>query len=800
MLNPGLPPELFKPDRLLKKERLRHARDLVLPPGARLDGDGAVCQAEGRLDLTLDRLGPELDQFNQLSLRLLNLSSKPLLVGLTLVHRPAPGRAGPAPTSFSGGREPLPPHHWMDLKFPRDCFGVYGRPAGWSDVEKIVIHVFFEKTETDRSPFTLIIHSLDGESLDTPSGPRLTAAGLRAVSDRVPDVATFFNQHGLYTSSEPGSGFDIPPPHSHPVEPADRVLSGWIMGRKNPWPLDWRASPDGRLEWTHFLNRHHFQRQLLGPWRTALAPAAVEAIDRLVRDWVQRNPSPLDSNGGAGPAWETLSTAWRLREWLWVIGLAWPSPYFSDAAKNVMLRSLWEHAVSLSDHIGHPTNWLIVESAALALAGMCLPIFHQAGAWFRLGLERLERECRRQYFPDGAQYELSPLYQAICVGALLEVKQAAARLDRPLPGFFGRPLERAAEFLAALARPDFTWPSGNDSGGMTRAYTGEIRQAGKLFGRRDFLWLGSRGEEGEPPSEGCFQAFPDAGLAVMKSGFSSRSQALLFRAGPAGAAHVHEDVLSLDVAAFGRPRLVDPGVTAYAPGPLTDYYRSAAAHNTILINGQGAGRSQADFSERTRPAGADFTWRSTERLEMAAGFCPGPWGRERIRAEVRRAVIWVDRSYWVVWDYIQVPDAATAQVCWQFAPGKTEVDLQTGIVKTAAENSGSLRLLPLPGTNRLEVDAVSGRVEPPRGWASVAGLDVPATNVRYAARVTASLSLIWLLVPEEAGRAGRVQAARADAADGTIRLEIGCPLYAGDVISLGPAWPEARVHSSNPSK
>ncbi|MBU2547075.1 MAG: heparinase II/III family protein [Proteobacteria bacterium] len=798
MINPGLPPDQFQPDRLMNKERLVGVRDLALLPGAEADGGGFVFRAESRLDLTLDRICPDLDQFNQLSLRLLNRSARPLLAGLTLIHAPPPGRAGPRPTSFSGNRELLPPDQWVDLKFPRDCFGVYGRPDGWSRIQEVVIHVVLEKTETDPSPFDLSFHSLNGELLETPSGPRLTAAGMRAVSDRVPDVGSFFQEHDLFNSTGPGSGFEILPPHSYPVEPADGILAGSIMGRRMSMPLDWRASPDGRMEWTHFLNRHHFLRELIKSRRGDSGRAAVETLDRILGHWIMENPSPLDSNGGAGPAWETLSTAWRLREWLWVIGLAWSSPYFSEAGKDMMLRSLWEHAVSLLDHQGHPTNWIIVESAALALAGMCMPFFHQAKTWVDSGLDRLEREGRRQFFLDGAHYELSPLYQAICVSALLEVKQAAAGLSRPLPELFGRPLERSIEFLAALSRPDFTWPSFNDSGSAARDYTGEIRRAGRLFGRPDFLWIGSRGEEGVPPEE-RFQAFPEAGLAVMRSGWSPRSRALFFRAGPAGAAHVHEDVLSLDVTVFGRPRLVDPGITAYAPGPLTDYYRSAEAHNTLLINGEGALRSRAGFSERTRPAGPDFTWRTSGRLDVAAGFYPGPWGRGRIRVDVRRGVVWVDRSYWIVRDFIRGLEVTSVQVCWQFAPGETTLE-QNGTIKTAPDNSGALRLIPLPGAHRLQVDAVEGRAEPPGGWVSAAGIDIPATRVRYSVQAAGPVSLVWLLVPETADRAGEVRAVRKDEQDGPIVLEIGRPSNRVDVVRLGPIWPEARIHTSGPSK
>ena len=38
------------------------------------------------------------------------------------------------------------------------------------------------------------------------------------------------------------------------------------------------------------------------------------ALRRLLTDWIRAHPVPVEGNGGAGPAWETLSAAWRVLE------------------------------------------------------------------------------------------------------------------------------------------------------------------------------------------------------------------------------------------------------------------------------------------------------------------------------------------------------------------------------------------------------------------------------------------------------------------------------------------------------
>ena len=206
---------------------------------------------------------------------------------------------------------------------------------------------------------------------------------------------------------------------------------------------------------------------------------------------------------------------------------------------------------------------------------------------------------------DGTHYELSPLYQAICLQALLDVKRVASLQGIALPDVFGAPLEKAVEYLSALCRPDFTWPAFNDSGRVVGDYTALMGLAGDLFHRKDFIWIATRGRLGSPP-DGTMKIFPDAGIGIMRSGHDPQAHFLAFRAGPAGMTHVHEDALSLEVVAHGIPCLIDPGITSYAPGPMTDYYRSAAAHNMLLLDGKGPLRSRLSSQERTQSARDKF--------------------------------------------------------------------------------------------------------------------------------------------------------------------------------------------------
>ena len=852
MKDPGLSPDHFHRDEILSTETLLDNWDEVRVEGGLSEGALFRSDKSGKLTLILPLPEKDLSRFNRLSVKVLSRSSGCLLVGMRLLHG-SNAEGGSTPYwSFSGGREELWPDGPREFKFPMESFGSYGFPKGWSDVRCIEMTFWRERTHRGPKEIAVDMIGLEGETREIPSGARLTQEGLASLSTA--DLSeTVLDWLAPYVSGNPA--LFIPTPHSFPRESAEEVLSGRIMGQDLGLPIPWDANPVGAQEWTHFLNRHHFMRSLVqAPAETGDGPYAV-CLDAMVSSWIRQNPAPLGSNGGAGPAWETLSAAWRLREWLWIAGIAWPSQSFRRSTRTDMLCSIWEHARHLVDHRGHPNNWIIVESAALTLAGLCFSQFREAEEWVETGLERLVREFRRQFFSDGVHFEISPLYHSICLDAFLEVKETAAAKGKGLPAEFDAPLEKCVSYLAALCRPDFTWPALNDSNGVGGDYTAHVGRAGRVFRRQDFQWIGSRGRTGKPP-DALSKAFPEAGIAVMRSDFSTAGNFLVFRAGPSGAAHVHGDSLSLDVAAMGAARVVDPGISGYAPGPFTDYYRSAFSHTMILIDGEGPERVGVEFHDRIRPAGYDFSWTTDGRVDTATGVCRGPWHGESSGSAVLRTVIFVRPDYWVVRDVIRGNGFNEISACWQLMPGRVDLDEDSLAVTLVDERGLGLRLIPVfnldvLGTaiegeqtgesdptrlsqssptgqisrtvilsnrlttgsdkesdhglsrhtraeRRLCVELIAGSSDPPRGWVSLNGADVPATHCSYRFSGQLPLTAIWLLAPFSTLPRPRIGSKRMDREDGSVSLEIDFPDRHTDAIVLGPPPVDSRAGEKEP--
>jgi hypothetical protein len=920
MRDPQIAADRFIRDRVVSKETILLK---IIDPSTKGASSGGAFRlsADRKLLISFAPLDSDLSRFDTLCLNARNLSGEIVLVGVKLVHGSSDTSES---VSLSGGREALAPGDSQRLRFPIESFGLYGTAENWQDIRRIEFTLAWEKDYSGTEPVDVEFYGMDGESRQIPLGPRLTTEGLAEVL--FPNgLEKPVNEKALSVYHESNSAIFIPPPHLYPKEPADEILVGKIMGQRVGMPVDWRSNPLGSLEWTHFLHRHHFLRPLVIAATETGEAKYGEALASIITGWITANPVPVDSNGGAGPSWETLSVAWRLREWLWVAGAlsnreipgetflhkkVSPGPPsknslscsqvgftsseaglrsaykvsgegcgedlftkrsspHSSAFPPLLLRSIWEHARNLMDHQGHPNNWIIVESATLALAGLCFTGFRESSQWVETGIQRLEREFKRQFFTDGVHFEISPLYHAICFHALLEVKEVTEAAGLKLPEIFDTSLERCADYLQALCRPNFTWPSLNDSSSSDMDYTALMLKAGEVFGRRELTWIGSKGRNGEHPDanslsnreiagesclcqkaphvpspedciscsqlgftngeaelrsaykvfgEGCgedlftktsspgslgsnanlhqsgLRVFPDAGIATMRSGWESDANFLVFRAGPPGATHVHEDTLSLDVTSLGAPCLVDPGITTYGPDALTDHYRMAVAHNTIVIDGEGPGRSTMAFADRIRPAGTDFSQQVGDGFvavmgvrrgaaPVGAGLKPSPtWlrkippnppllkGRERgdflpegrgvdktldkLEGEsckeefsVTRTLVFVESRYWVIRDFVSGHGEHKISVCWQFAPGRYEPDPESLTVRYGDPRGSGLALIPSFGGLRPTLRCATGSLKPVSGWVSVQGSDVPAPFCEYRVKAHLPVTMLWLLWP-----------------------------------------------------
>ncbi len=198
------------------------------------------------------------------------------------------------------------------------------------------------------------------------------------------------------------------------------------------------------------------------------------------------------------------------------------------------------------------------------------------------------------------------------------------------------------------------------------------------------------------------------------------------------------------------------------------------------------------FQERIRKAGPEFSCWSDASLDVATGICRGPWEGVRDKYVLIRTVVFVKPHYWIIRDLAEGEGEHEISACWQFFPGRVEVDIKTLTAKCVDARGPGFEVLPLLGSNRADVEISTGLLSPARGWVSLNGSDVPGTSCIYLVKATLPVTLVWLLLPVDKGPISGVQATRRDSAEGEVHLEIQFPEGRADMITLGKERVEAK--------
>jgi hypothetical protein len=208
---------------------------------------------------------------------------------------------------------------------------------------------------------------------------------------------------------------------------------------------------------------------------------------------------------------------------------------------------------------------------------------------------------------------------------------------------------------------------------------------------------------------------------------------LIFDCGPLGdGGHGHYDLLSVEIAAGGRPLVVDPGRYTYSEEPpnLRRWFKGTAAHNTVCVDGL----DQTPYS-RGRPDGAVAEGRLLGRvgepgLDLLAGEARSP----AYEAVHTRVVAFVDDRLWIVEDRLHGERAHRYDLRFHLAPealGDTQVEG---------------RCVRAPGLALVFESGPALALEP--GWVSPAyGVKLEAPVVSAVADGVADASFLTLVVP-----------------------------------------------------
>jgi hypothetical protein len=258
------------------------------------------------------------------------------------------------------------------------------------------------------------------------------------------------------------------------------------------------------------------------------------------------------------------------------------SPSLSRAERVRIVQSLYEHAELLMWTERHfrplqaGDNHQSVRGVALLYAAA---FFQGRGRW-RDFLREGQRVCNfhiaHDFAGDGSEIENSPSYHCFCTWHLRDAVRLAQRHGFKLRADAPARLGKAADFARALMEPD--------------GYSASINDGYRVH-LRPFLQTlpGGVGRGQTTPQAATFRK---AGVAV----YRDADRYLLLDASPftGPMSHYHAGKLALTAWFQGLPFLVDSGCSSYEDPLYYRWYKTAQAHSSLLIDGQGDGERLAD--------------------------------------------------------------------------------------------------------------------------------------------------------------------------------------------------------------
>jgi hypothetical protein len=427
------------------------------------------------------------------------------------------------------------------------------------------------------------------------------------------------------------------------------------------------------VEWRIAFGKFYFGLHLAAAFAETGQPRYQRTWEELVSSWIDQVPL------GAEP---TDTVARRMLNWVY----AWSE--FAQASEfaglhgeldQTLLDSLAAQANWLREHLTAARNHRTLELYALFICAQALPGLDPQGELLPFAAEQLDANLSTDFRDDGVHVEASTHYHLVALRSFVGLRVNARRFGVTLPPNFDERLQRALDFAMHCHRPDGEIPALSDSD--TGSYAELLRLAARELNRPDYLYAATRGARGTPPHARNV-SFPAGGYHIQRSGWGERGRPfeherfLIFDSGPLGdGGHGHYDLLSVELAAGGRPLLLDPGRYTYHEdgSHLRRWFKGTAAHNTVCVDGLDQTEYRLGKPKGPIAEGTFLARTQAPGLDVLLGMAVSP----RYDARHVRRVLFVDDDYWLFEDRLTARRPHRYELRWHLAPeaeGHTELD------------------------------------------------------------------------------------------------------------------------------
>lgn len=448
--------------------------------------------------------------------------------------------------------------------------------------------------------------------------------------------------------------------------------------------IDWTYWPikDNELRWQ--LHRHGWFVPMGKVYYTTYDEKYAREWAFQFLDWIRKNPLvevtaeefELASTGevrdvaeNARFAWRPLEVSTRLENQIPQFLLFRGSSAFTPEFLSEFLVNYHKHAEHVMQHYSDGGNHLLFEAQRVFYAGTFFPEFKDAPTWRKSGVDVLVRECKKQVFDDGGQFELDPLYHMACIEIFCKAIQMADMngLRNEFPQEFLDTVENMIVFYYNISYPDYTNPCFSDAKrrGKDRKLV-NYRIWAQLFPDNEQIrYFMTEGREGKKP-ENLSKGFLSSGFFTFRNGWGPDATVMVLKAGPMGGWHNQPDNGTFELWFNGTNLFPDSGFYVYAGDDnimkLRNWFRQTMVHKTLTL----------DDKNIRRNASVTRLWKEDGKTPM---LVTENQGYENLKH--RRSVFFVDQTYFVIVDEAIGSATGTVNLHYQMNAGTVNIDPQT---------------------------------------------------------------------------------------------------------------------------
>lgn len=271
------------------------------------------------------------------------------------------------------------------------------------------------------------------------------------------------------------SNAETPPDLTKPVgkenqEMADNALKHLFKPQKGygffdyGQDINWQYWPvkDNEVRWQ--LHRVRWWQAMALVYRNSKDERYAKEWMAEFLDWAKKNPLGLSAENDRF-AWRPLEVSDRIQSLAPTFAIFVNSPSFTPAFLMAFLKSYHQQANYLPANYAELGNHRLFEAQRTLFAGTSFPEFKDAATWRKSGIEVLNTEIGKQVYPDGVQFELSPVYHVAAIDIFLKAYNSAktAGMEKEFPASYSQTIENMAMATFNMSFPDYQTPMFGDS-------------------------------------------------------------------------------------------------------------------------------------------------------------------------------------------------------------------------------------------------------------------------------------------------------------------------------------------------